>query len=775
MKRQLLIFLLMLSGWTGAWAQEFNEIRSDGTMTQRGTPSDSLRGSGKEIPMGMHVWTVDERFGDRTPAEPDTVPYMYMNSVFTTGLRGDYNTTGNVGAPRINRIFIDRAADEQFMFTQPYDFFITQPGDFHFTNTYSPITNLSYNACGDKQLGEDHLKALFAVNAGKRIGTGFKFDYIYGPGYYQNQGSSHFNYSMWGSYLGDHYEAHLLFSLNHQKLAENGGVTDDRYITQPELFNDDFRNEEIPVLLNSNWNRNDNQHVFLTHRYSLGFNRKVPMTEEEIKAKKFALEAQKEADARKAKLEAKKKAKKEGREWDEEEYNRQLKEQQKGKTSGRPDNAAVVGKEPADTTTTASNRIKVSGKAQADSLLAADKKKEEAEEWMKNEFVPVTSFIHTLKFDNNKRIYQAYKTPDHYYLNTYNTVQELEGDSIYDLFRHYNLKNTFAVSLLEGFNKWAKAGLKGFVTSDLHHFEMPDTATTPFRWNEHDISIGAQLVKTQGSLLHYNATLESWIAGENAGQLEVDVEGDLNFKLFGDTVRFEAGGYFMRTKPNSYMSSYHSRHLWWDNDNLGFETRTRLQASLGYEKTRTRLRVAFDNLKNYTYFAIQHSSGEERLSQNIEVKQCSDNISLLTLQLGQDFTLGPLNWESQITYQKSSNQSALPLPELNVYSNIYLRFVVSKVLKVDLGADMRFFTKYEAPEYCPYIGQFAVQDNGENNIEVGNHPFINVYANMFLKHTRFFVMMSHVNGSGGNNRFTLPHYPMNGNILRLGVSWNFFN
>ena len=100
---------------------------------------------------------------------------------------------------------------------------------------------------------------------------------------------------------------------------------------------------------------------------------------------------------------------------------------------------------------------------------------------------------------------------------------------------------------------------------------------------------------------------------------------------------------------------------------------------------------------------------------------------------------------------------------------------MSKVLNIDLGADMRYFTKYEAPEYSPYIGQFAVQDNGEANIKVGNHPFINVYANMFLKHTRFFIMMSHVNGSGGNNRFTLPHYPMNGNILRFGVSWNFFN
>ena len=775
MKRHLLIFLLMLAGLAGAWAQEFNELREDGTMTQRGARGDSLRGNNQEIPKGMRVWTVDERFGDRTPAEPDTMAHMFMNSIFTSGLRGEYNTTGNVGAPRINRIFIDRADDEQFMFTQPYDYFITQPGDFHFTNTYSPITNLSFNECGDKQVGENHLKALFAVNAGRRLGAGFKFDYIYGRGYYQNQSTSHFNYSLWTSYLGDRYEAHLLLSTNHQKVAENGGVTDDRYVSLPELFNDDFRNDEIPVALARNWNRNDNQHVFLTHRYSLGFNRKVPMTEEEIKAKKFALEAQKDAEARKAKLEAMKKAKKEGREWDEEEYKRQLKEQEQGRSSGRPDNAVVAGKEPTDSTTTAGERIKVTGKAQADSLLAAAKQEEEAGEWMKNEFVPVTSFIHTLKFDNNKRIYQAYNTPENYYLNTYNTVQKYEGDSIYDKFRHYNLKNTFAISLLEGFNKWAKAGLKGFVSSDLHHFEMPDTAATPYRWNEHDFTVGAQLVKTEGSLLHYNATFESCVAGVNSGDMTLEVEGDLNFKLFRDTVTFEAGGSFMRVSPISYMEKFHSRHLWWDNDNIVKETRTQLQARLSYEKTRTSLRVSLDNLKNYTYFASKYDSGENRTNHNIEVKQCDENISLLTLQLGQDFTFGPFNWESLVTYQKCSKQSVLPVPELNVYSNLYLRFVVSKVLKIDLGADVRYFTKYEAPEYSPYIGQFAVQDNGENNVKVGNHPFINVYANMFLKHTRFFVMMSHVNGSGGNDRFTLPHYPMNGNILRLGVSWNFFN
>uniref|UniRef100_UPI003FD81B19 putative porin n=2 Tax=Prevotellaceae TaxID=171552 RepID=UPI003FD81B19 len=71
-------------------------------------------------------------------------------------------------------------------------------------------------------------------------------------------------------------------------------------------------------------------------------------------------------------------------------------------------------------------------------------------------------------------------------------------------------------------------------------------------------------------------------------------------------------------------------------------------------------------------------------------------------------------------------------------------------------------------------GQYTVQDNGENNVEIGNYPYVNVYANLHLKHTRFFIMMSHVNASAGEY-FLVPHYPLNGRVLRFGVSWNFFN
>ncbi|MBA7489252.1 MAG: hypothetical protein HG422_09555, partial [Prevotella sp.] len=310
--KKLFCLLFLLNVTNGLFAQirqddtGYSSIDANGNISNqhdRRHTADSL-GTDKEIPEGLYVWTIDRRFGDRTPAKPDTLQHMFMNSIFTTGLRGEYNTTGNLGSPRQSRIFIDRKEDEKFIFANPYDFVITPVEHFLFTNTLSPVTNLSYNNCGNRINGEDHFKALFGVNVGKRLGAGFKFDYLYGRGYYDSQSTSHINYTMYGSYLGDRYQAHLLLSTLHQKVTENGGITNDAYITHPESFNENFATSEIPTMLTRNWNRNDSRRVFFTQRYNLGFNRKVPMTPEEIKARKFALAAKKEKEEREAKEKA---------------------------------------------------------------------------------------------------------------------------------------------------------------------------------------------------------------------------------------------------------------------------------------------------------------------------------------------------------------------------------------------------------------------------------------------------------------------------------------
>ena len=753
---------------------QFNQMSPDGNISQRSSRNmaDSL-GTDKEIPKGIKVWTVDQRFGDRRQAELDTMSYMYPNTIFTTGLRGEYNTTGNLGAPRINRIFINRAETDQFLFTQPYDYIVSPVDQFHFTNTLSPFTNLDYNTAGNRTNGEDHFKAKFAVNAGKRLGVGFNVDYLYGRGFYSSQSTSHFKYLMYGSYIGDRYQAHLIFSTITQKVTENGGITNDEYIKHPESFDDNYATNEIPTVLERNWNRNNNLHVFLTHRFNLGFNRKVKMSKEEIEARKFAMASQKENQAQKDLEEARRKAKREGREFDEKKFKKQT-------FSGRPDNARVVNTSvPTDSTSTKapSERIAVNGKAAADSLRALEAKAAQDTMWMKNEYVPVTSFIHTMKFDTYRRIYQAYETPKDFYADTFNPAGNYPGDSIYDKTTHYRIQNTFAISLLEGFNKWAKAGLKAFVTSDLRHFALPTETEIAKAYNEHNLSIGAQLIKSQGKTLHYDATLETWLTGKDAGQMKIDADADVNFALFGDTVRLQASGFFHRLNPTFYYRHYHSKHFWWDNDDMSKIIHTRIEGKFGYEKTKTTVRVAFDNIKNHTFFAMGYNVTDDfgRTGNTLSVVQKSGAISLLTLELQQKLKLGPLHWDNIITYQKSSDDVALPVPDLNIYTNLFLRFKIARVLKCDFGADARFFTKYYAPDYSPALGQYAVQ-TGNNRTEVGNYPIVNVYANFHLQRTRFFVMMSHINaGQGKPDYFLAPHYPLNQRIFRFGVSWNFYN
>ena len=756
----------------------YNEDSQFRPQTNRKVNTDSL-GSDKEIPKGIRVWTVDERFGDTKAAVVDTLQHMYMNTTFTEGLRGEYNTLGNMGTARLNRIFIDRRNTQgNFIFTEPYDYIVNPVSDFHFTNTYSPITNVTLNSCGDKVTGEDDFKAMFAVNANKRLGAGFRFDYKYGRGYYNAQSTSHFKYTMWASYLGDRYQAHFLFSTNHEKMTENGGITNDDYIKHPEIYTESFATNEIPTVLEQNWNRLDNQHIFFTHRYNVGFSRKVKMTEEEIKAKKFAMASKKENAEEDAKEEARKKAKEQGKKFDEKAYDKQ----QGAKFSGRPDGAKIAGDEPAKDLAAKdirndSTRIAVNGKAAADSLLAVQKKNAEDSLFYKSEYVPVTSFIHTVKFDNYRRIYEAYQTPADYYLNEYYDAGRLTGDSIYDQTKHWHMKNTFAIAMLEGFNKWAKAGLKAFASYDLRHYELPTMEGGFEKYNEHVLSVGGQLSKQEGKTLHYNAVAEIGLTGVDAGTLAIDGNVDVNIPFLGDTLQVRGAAFFHRETPSFYYRNYHARHLWWEND-LDKTIHTRIMGTLSFPKTRTKLRVAVDEIKNYTYFSQSYDITEKGLRTGVMVTpmQESGGINLLTAQLEQNFRLGILNWENQFTYQHSSKESVLPVPAFNAYTNLYIKFKVVKVLNVDLGADMRYFTSYEAPDYSPYMGQYTVQGNGENNVKIGNYPIVNVYANVHIKHTRFFVMMSHINaGQGDKNYFFAPHYPMNERVFRIGVSWNFFN
>ena len=686
---------------------------------------DTTSKSEEDIPIGMFVWKLEERLGNIIPAEIDTMPHHYQNTNLTSGFNGHYNHLGNLGSPRLTRLFMDRSfTNDQFLFVQPYDFFYTTPSNFLFTNTKSPITNLSYHSCGSQENGEDRVRAYFATNINKKAGIGFKFDYVYGRGYYINQANSCFNGSLYGYYLGERYNMHAWFSSNHMKMGENGGIEDDTYITDPESFGQTFTSRDIPTILSKTWNRNDDQTYYLTQRYNWGLYREKEVPD--------SLKVEMPSDEELMK--------------------------------GLGDSLRTV--------------------IMADSIRlhhTVDSLREKfiAENEGEKEFVPVTSLIHTVKIRNLRHSNYAYDVPENYYTNHYYG----NPDMVKDRSHAFSVKNTIGLALREGFNKWAKAGLTAFASHEYRHFTLPGVdnlgLNTREVYRENNLSVGGELSKAMGSMIHYNANGEIVVSGEDAGQFELDGKADLNLKLFKDTVQLAVHAYVKNLNPGFYYRHYHSQHTWWDNTNLDKELRTRIEGTLDIPQTKSRLRIGVENVSNYTFFATEKTpySLEDNTitgySNNIAVRQASGSTQVFSAILNQNFKYGILHWDNEIAYQKTSNEDVLPLPDLSVYSNLYLIFRIAKVLRVELGADVRYFTEYYAPDYAPSIGQFTTQD-AKTRVKIGNYPVCNVYANLHLKHCRLYAAVNHVNASSGN-AFLAPHYPINPLNFNFGLSWNFFN
>ena len=651
----------------------------------------------KIVPVDISAWTIDEKYGNLTPAVVDTLQHLYPTRTLNEGAYGHYNHLGNLGTPRLNRIYMERSTGDDFIFINPYDqFFITTP-KFLFFNTKSPFLNADYSWCGDKQTGDSHIKVTFTNNAGKRVNFGAIFDYMYAEGYYANQSAAHMGSSAFASYIGDRYDFHFYYTHNHMKTAENGGITDEEYITKPENQKKSFDSNDIPTLLSRTWSRQDHDIIHFNHRYNIGF-------------------------------------------W----------------------------------------------QTDSDSVGVHDT------------FVPVTSIFHTLHLQSMKRTYIAYNDPQNYHTYTY-----LPGDSANDRTNYLQIKNLIGLSLREGFNKYAVAGINAYIGFDRKTFKMLDGtplpqsptdpssgSTVPFNnrllmkeSTESDVLIGGQIIRTQGTMVHYNVSAELVTAGDNQGDFNVNGHGELNLPVFGDTAQVSIDALIENKRPSYYIRHYHSKHAWWDDEDLDQQMRTRIMGTISIPHTRTTITVGVENIKNYTYFAdcgkalADGAQSQWPITNNftyaISPMQYGSNIQVISANLRQDFKFGPVHFDNDVTYQYTSHDAPLPLPTLSLYSNLYLQFKIAKVLKCELGGDVKFFTKYNAPAYSPVLGQFMTQ-NAANTKEIGNYPILSAYANFDLKRTRFYVQYYHANQSEGHY-FWAPGYPVNPSCIRFGLSWNFYD
>lgn len=631
-----------------------------------------------------YSWQLLPPLGVREPSTIDTALYNYAQRSVPSAQSIAYVSTGNLGAAGETMIYFDRKPMSDFFFRDALRTWLPMQGDHRFYNTRIPMTILSYNTGGGRENKQDRLQAVFSGNVNEKLQFGANIDYLYSKGSYNYQAVKNMMWGLSSSYIGDRYEYQAFFNHYNGLNQDNGGITDDLYITDPAQLQGGQTSidaKSIPTMLTSARTRLKGQEFYMNHRYKLGFWRITP-----------------------------------------------------------PNDSI-----PGDTI---EHRY----------------------------YVPVTSFIWTLDYNDGHHTFTNGSPTEaaDFWGNNYLTTGPSVNPTDY-----WSLRNTFGVALLEGFNKYAKAGLSAYVTHEIRRFTQgidtiaisgPDRPEllTPYPYDqkiapkatENLLWVGAQLTKQQGSLLRYEATAKLGVVGPAAGEVNVNGNISARFKLWGDSVRVTAYGLFANEAAPYLMKNYVSNYFIWHND-FSKTRRLRLGGEISIPHTSTLLNIGVENVQNHIYFndaslPVQHGG----------------SVQVLSASLQQNFKVGILNWNNKITFQTSSDQSVIPLPKLAVYSNLFLRFRVAKVLYVDFGIDCDYYTKYYAPNYQPATMSFCNQQE----IKVGNYPFMNLYANMKLKRARFYIMMSHINqGMTGDNYFAMPHYPMNPRRFQMGVSVDFAN
>lgn len=636
-------------------------------------------GNDSTIVQQSSAWRVLQPLGTRVEATVDTLHTNYAQEFVPSEITDAYACTGNYAAEGYNMLYFDRDPASAFFMRDALSAWIPSEKSMRFYNTRIPMTLLSYATGGGKETTQDRLRGDFSGNINERAQIGAKLDYLYSKGSYNYQAAKNFVWGFSGSYIGDRYEFQGYYNHYNSVNKENGGIEDDRYITDPAEVqggSTSIDTKSIPTRLSAAHNRVKGGELWLNHKYKIGF-------------------------------------------W-KEEYSEEYE----------------------------------------DSIVSRT-------------YVPVTAFTWTLKYNMNSHLFlnTSASEDDTFWEHTY-----LSTDGTRDFTTYWQMRNTVAISLMEGFNKYAKAGLSAFLTHEVRSYtQTPDSIPIdhgidrldpyPFdtklapKAKENYLWAGAQLIRQQGRLLNYSATAELGLVGRAAGEVKAYGDVDTRIKLLGDTVTINAFGSFFNTAPEYLFENYVSNHFIWHN-NFSKTRRYRVGGSINIPHTGTYLMAGIENVQNHIYF-----------NENCLPTQFGGNVQVFTARLHQNFRFRALHWDNRITYQTTSNDAVIPLPSLSVYSNLYLTFKVA-TLFVQMGVDCDYYTKYKAVSYQPATMTFYNQ----REVDCGNYPLINLYFNFKLSKTRFFVMMSHINqGMTGDNYFSMPHYPINPRRFQMGLSVDFTN
>lgn len=270
------------------------------------------------------------------------------------------------------------------------------------------------------------------------------------------------------------------------------------------------------------------------------------------------------------------------------------------------------------------------------------------------------------------------------------------------------------------------------------------------------------------SNIDFNLNVEQILQGENAGDYLYEAKSKI---LLSKSIgRIELGAYAQNQSPATIFNYYHGNHYQWTNNDFKNTKIANLSFNYINDKYGLNAGARYILTSNYLYFGADHSNGTTA----ILPKQATADISLIRIDVSKKWRFGRFAMENYIAYQKTDNNAILRTPDFYTYNSIYFDNTFFKVLKANIGFDVRYNSEYANYLYSPATAQFYIDET--NPVTFASKPIVDVFFKANLKRANIFVKYDFVNqGLFQRGYYTVNRYPMQDALLKFGVTWNFYD
>lgn len=260
----------------------------------------------------------------------------------------------------------------------------------------------------------------------------------------------------------------------------------------------------------------------------------------------------------------------------------------------------------------------------------------------------------------------------------------------------------------------------------------------------------------------WGAAFKLYPSGYRGG--DFDLRAHAAFTAFIKGKPFTLSGEFSQTALSAgyWMDNWLSNHYMWSN-NFDKEYETRFNVAFTVSDYGIELGFWQSVVTNKIYYGA-----------DCKPAQHGGAVSLTSIYAQKDFNIKGLHLNHRVLVQLTSDREVVPVPLVSTFLSYYYEFWVKRdVLRVQIGVDGRYNTAYYAPGYNPALSVFYNQ----NEVEVGNYPYLDAFVAAKWKRMRILLKYQHLNKGlfGNGEAFQIAKYPLNPGMFKIGISWAFYD